>query len=166
MAGQYDLKKFLRHVSMANLKDYFAKRVQWSPGVPWEGLASVEPLFEAIRNAPEDVRGQINGDFGQINEMATEGGIRTLIDEGRFRGLDLGSALQGVGGLEDQALRVFLDYPAVGGHRSLFDVAKEFNRADNLPGRSWRKRSGVPVVPHAKSPDDVSRGAAGSTGSS
>ena len=143
MAGQYELKKFLRHVSMANLKDYFARRASTDAGVKWEELASVDEAFAAIQNAPDKVRGDVNGDFQRINAMATEGGIRTIIDEGRYRGLDLGTALQGVGGLEDQVLRVFLDYPAADRRRALFDVAWEFNRADNVPGRSWRKRSGV-----------------------
>ena len=155
MSRQYELRKFLQYVSNTILKDYF-ERIGWDAGVDWDelGETKVDPLFEAIRDAPDDIRGRINREFRLINEMATEGGIRTIIDEGRFRGLDLGSELQGLGGFEDQVLRVFLDYPAREHGPSLFDVARRFNKADHLPLRSWRKRSGVPPVKHAESPDD------------
>jgi hypothetical protein len=145
----------LREVANKTLKEYFG-RIGWDPGVQWDKLTetTVQPLFDAIQSAPEATRGRINEDFRQINEMATEGGIRTIIDEGRFRKLDLGTALQGVGGLHDQVLRVFLDYPAKDVQPSLFDVARRFNRSDNVAERSWRKRSGVPEVKHAKSRDD------------
>ena len=157
MAGQYDLRKFLREVANKTLKEYF-ERIGWDPGVNWEALTEtgIEPLFEAIvENAPADKHADINRDFQQINEMATEGGIKTLIDEGRYRGLDLAVELEGVAGLHDKVLRVFLDHPAhEGGQLRLFDVARYFNRADKLPGRSWRKRSGVPEVERAKGRGD------------
>jgi len=160
MAGQYELKKFLIHVANVILKEYF-ERIGWNPGVDWDQLpetkANIGPLFEAIQKAPDDVRAQVNRDFQQINEMATEGGVRTIIDEGHhpMHGrLDLGEELKDVGGLHDQVFRVFLDYPAQDGRPSLFDVARQFNKADNLPGRSWRKRSGVPTVEHAQARDD------------
>ena len=154
MAEQYELRKFLRHVSNEVLKEYF-DRIGWKPGVEWKQLTEgdIDPLFEAIRNAP-DVRSQINGDFRQINELATEGGIRTIIDEGQFRHLDLGEALKSIGGFHNKVLRVFLDHPSKDGRPTILDVARRLNKADNLPGRSWRTRSGVPEVPHAKTPDD------------
>ena len=155
MAGQYELRKFLQRVSNGILKEYF-QRIGWAPEVDLDELGETEmiPVFESIRDAPDDKRAQINRDFQQVNAMATEGGIRTIMDEGRFRNLDLGCVLQGVGGFEDQVLRVLLDYPAEDDQPPLFDVARRFNKADHLPGRSWRKRSGVPPVEHAGSMDD------------
>ena len=155
MAGQYELRKFLRQVSNKILKEYF-ERIGWDPRVEWAKLSetSVQPIFDAFQNAPEDIRARLNDEFGQINEMATEGGIRTIMDEGRWRGLDLGTALQGVGGLHDQVLRVLLDYPAKDGRVSLFDVARRFQKSDSIAERSWRKRSGVPEIQHAKTRDD------------
>ena len=156
MAGQYELKKFLRHVSIGILKDYFAW-IDWDPGVQWEELSNIDPLFHAIRGAPENIRARIDQDFQLVNDMATEGGVKALIDEGRQAargGLDLGEELKDIAGLENKVLRVYLDHPAEGEPFSLFDVARGFNRADNLPTRSWRKRSGVPAVEHAKSMGD------------
>ena len=158
MAGQYELKKFLRHVAVPILKQYF-EGIKWIPVVKWEELtgASIDPLFDAIRNAPEDTRERINREFRQINDLATEGGVRTLIDEGKHSAhgrLNLAEELKDVVGLENKVFRVFLDHPSRDERRSVFAVAKEYNRADLLPGRSWRKRSGVPEVKHAKSMDD------------
>ena len=160
MAGQYELRKFLRQAGNAVLREYF-ERIGWNPGVDWGALTEtgIEPLFEAVvGNVPEETHAQINRDFQQVNEMATEGGIKTLLDEGQYRGLDLAVELEGVAGLHDKVLRVLLDHPAQDGQLRLFDVARCFNRADNLPGRSWRKRSGIPVVERAKGRgDDAAR---------
>ena len=155
MAEQYELRKFLRDVAPAILKEYF-ERIGWQPNVDWKQLtkSKVDPLFAAIQNAPEATRAQINEDFQQINGMATEGGIRTIIDEGRFRHLDLGNELKDVSGLHNKVLRVFLDHPASDARPSVLNVASRLNKADNLPGRSWCIRSGVPEVPHAKAQDD------------
>ncbi|MBM4017426.1 MAG: hypothetical protein FJ288_03715 [Planctomycetes bacterium] len=155
MAEQYELRKFLRDVTPVILQEYFGW-TGWHPNVEWKQLTKgkIGPLFEAIRNAPEATRAQVNEDFQQINGLATEGGIRTIIDEGRFRRLDLGDELKDVSGLHNKALRVFLDHPATDDRPSILNVASRFNKADNLPDRSWRKRSGVPEVPHAKTPDD------------
>lgn len=155
MAEQYELRKFLRDVVPAILKEYF-ERIGWQPNVDWKQLtkSKIDPLFAAIQDAPEATRAQINEDFQQINGMATEGGIRTIIDEGRFRHLDLGNELKDVSGLHNKVLRVFLDHPSVDDRPSILNVASRLNKADNVPDRSWRTRSGVPEVPHAKAPDD------------
>jgi hypothetical protein len=155
MAGQYELKKFLTLVAGDILKRYF-ETIKWIPAVEWDKLAAagVDPLFKAIKDAPDEQRAQINRDFQQVNELATEGGIRTLIDEGKFRKLDLGAELKAVSGLHNKVLRVFLDHPPEQGQLPILDVARRFNKADKLSGRSWRKRSGVPEIQHAKSKED------------
>ena len=158
MAGQYELRKFLTCVSNTILKDYF-EQIKWDAGVEWEKLPAkdIDPLFGAILTAPDDVRARINREFQQINDMATEGGVKALIDEGRqrIRGkLDLADELKDVAGLQNKVFRAFLDHPAQGAGRSVFDVACEFNKADNVPNRNWRIRSGVPAVKHAESNDD------------
>jgi len=155
MAGQYELRKFLRDVAPEILKQYF-ERIGWQPNVDWKRLTKKKDstLFDVIRNAPESARSQIDGDFQLVNGLATDGGIRTIIEEGRFRRLDLGNELKDVGGLHNKVLRVFLDHPSIDDQPSILSVANRFNKADNLPDRSWRKRSGVPDVLHAKAPDD------------
>ena len=74
MAGQYELKKFLRHVSIPILREYF-KGIGWDPGVKWEELARIDPLFKAILNAPEGglmLQAEINADYPLEN-------IRTIV---------------------------------------------------------------------------------------
>ena len=155
MADQYELKKFLTLVAGETLKRYFEK-IKWVPNIAWDSLAAagVDSLFKAILGAPDDKRSQINRDFQQVNELATEGGIRTLIDEGKFRKLDLGEELKAVRGFHNKVLRVFLDHPPEQGQLPILDVVRRFNKADKLSDRSWRKRSGVPQVQHAKSKGD------------
>ena len=155
MAGQYELKKFLKLTASGILKEYFAG-IGWNPSIEWDSLTKtgVDSLFKAIQGAPEEKLSRINRNFQQVNELATEGGIRALIDEGKFRKLDLGEELKDVSGFHNKILRVFLDHPPEQGQPSILDVARRFNKADKLPGRSWRKRSGVPEVEHAQSKDD------------
>jgi hypothetical protein len=155
MAGQYELKKFLKVMAGEILKKYFEK-IGWTPSVEWDTLTKtgVDALFQAIQGAPEDKRSRMNRDFQQVNELATEGGICALIDEGKFRKLDLGEELKTISGLENKVLRVFLDHPPEQDQLPILDVARRFNKADKLSDRSWRKRSGVPEVQHAQSKDD------------
>jgi hypothetical protein len=54
MAGQYELRKFLREVATKNLKDYFAS-IKWDSKVQWEELcqgALKTSHFGALENQP------------------------------------------------------------------------------------------------------------------
>jgi hypothetical protein len=141
MAGQYSLRSFLRHVPNALLQRYLQSN-DLGHEIDWGEVSEtqVNPIVHEIGEAPENYRAQIESDFRLIHSMATEGGLQTIIDESReFPGrIDLTESLGLMSGHHERAFWSFLE------HRRVFDVAYRFNRADNLPGRSWRKRGNFP----------------------
>ena len=158
MARQYHLRSFLRDAPNAFLRRYLAEK---SVGLQldWDALGDVEfePIFEAIQEAEPKVRTQCEADFCEIDRMATEGGANTLLVEARFHGHDLTGTFGEAEDDHERAFWVFLEYPRV------FLVASERYRADSLPGRSWRKRTGLPkIAPRKDQPsrDELGKGVA------
>ncbi len=142
MARQYSPKDFLRNVSNSTLKEYFEqyevfKDVDFSP----KDEIDIGAVFEAMGELSEKERSKVNGDFLNINAMATEGGVKTLVEVSQFDNNeyeDLAPVLGEIEGLHDKVFRVLLDYS------ELFDEAVRLYDADSLPGRSWRKRDQLP----------------------
>ena len=158
MARQYHLKSFLRDAPKVLLRQYLTEKGTCS-GLDWDelGETEIDPIFEAIQEAPPEVRERCEADLREIDAMATEGGVKTLLAEARFHGHDLTAAFGEAESDHERAFRVFLEHPRV------FLVARERHRADNLPGRSWRKRSGLPnVTPQIDQPsrDELGEGVA------
>jgi len=141
MAGQYSLKKFLRLAPNALLRKYLEDK-GIRPQVDWDRLpeARVDPLFEAIDTADIKVRQQIERDFRDIDAMADEGGVTTLIQEARFpkHELEIADEMGRKRSHHERAFWVFLK------HSKVFGVARHFRHADNLSGHSWRKRRNLP----------------------
>lgn len=139
MARQYSLKSFLRRASNALLKRYLAEQAI-AVDVPWDHLGEreIEQVFAKIEGAPEKTRRRIDRDFREIDEMADEGGVKTLVEEARdpHNELDLTEAFGGMDSHLERVLWTFLEHPKV------FDVARRFHYADSL-GR-WRKRDQLP----------------------
>lgn len=143
MARQYSPKSFLRAAPNALLKRYLADKGAGGD-LNWDSLGETEtsPIFEAMEKATETVRAQIDRDFRDIEAMATEGGVKTIVEEGRHpeHQVELAPTFEKMEGHHERAFHAFLEYPEV------FKVARQFNYADNLPGRSWRKRVNLPEV--------------------
>jgi len=141
MSRQYHLRSFLRDAPHAFLRRYLAEKGVGSE-LDWDALGEMDfdPIFEAIQAASDDVRAEIEADFREIDAMATEGGVKTIIQEARFprHGIDLAAEFGAAEGHHERVFWAFLEHPRV------FQVASEFYRADNLPGRSWRKRRNLP----------------------
>jgi hypothetical protein len=141
MSRQYHLRSFLRDAPSVFLRRYLTEKGIGSE-LHWDALGETEiiPIFEAIQKAEAKVRAQCEADFCETDKMATEGGVKTLLAEARFHGKNLAGAFGEAESDHERAFWVFLDDPKV------FWVAHELYRADSLPGRSWRKRSGLPDV--------------------
>ena len=139
MAHDYAPKLFLRQVKNALLKEYFTARGELA-GFDWDSLkeADADPVYLAWHALPEDKQEEIEQDFRDIYDLASAEGTRTLVEEGRFHGLDLGAELDEVDGLINKAFHVRLK------HKDIFDVAHILDRADHLNGRYWRKRKDMP----------------------
>jgi hypothetical protein len=112
--------------------------------IPWKHLreTQIDPVFDTIEGAPEPRCLEIEQDFLEIHAMGDEAGVRILIEEGRdpHHEIDLAERFATMGGHLERAFWTFLKHPEV------FKVASRFYHADNLPGRSWRKRKDLPAV--------------------
>jgi hypothetical protein len=156
MARQYSPKSVLRHVPNSLLRQYLTQKGVGAD-LPWKHLAenNIEPIYRAIEAAEERVRRVVDWDFQCICELSDEGGVKTLVDEASDAhhdgGLDLSGKVKEAANKLAFAFWVFLEYPKV------FEVASQFHRADNLPGRSWRKRADLPSVEAATDKESCGR---------
>ncbi len=142
MANQYSARGFLRQASNTILQEYF-KRYEKFKGVSFDPKeeADIEGIFQAMGELSDTERAEMEKDFISINSMATEGGIKTLVEVSQFANNeyeDLAPILGKIEGLHDQVFKAFLDY------YDTFEEACRLYNADSLPGRSWRKRGELP----------------------
>ena len=140
MAGHYSPKKFLRQAPNKLLRRYLKER-DIGGDINWDDLreADIEPIFKAIESAPEKVRMEIGSDFREIEALADDGGVRTLIEEGcdpRHK-VELAPIFEQMGCPLECAFWTFLQ------HRSIFDVAQRLDYADDL---HFEKRGHLPTV--------------------
>jgi hypothetical protein len=144
MAHDYTPKLFLRQTPNDLLKVYFERRALLGD-LDWEGLreTGVDPLYEAWQALDETTRGNVENDFRQIHDLATDEGVQALIEEGHFHKKELGLELDARDGFHNKAMWAFLDHPRI------FRVAGLMDRADHADGRYRRKRKGMPK----KAPD-------------
>jgi hypothetical protein len=143
MVNHYNPKQFIRQVPNALLRDFFERRKELAE-VKWDELQEMDadPVFSAWQTLPETKRKEVESSFRLIADLATAEGLRTLIEEGYFHGIDLAIELSELTGLHEKAFWIYLN------HQRIFTSAGRLNRADHLNGRYWRRR----MLP-AKKPD-------------
>ena len=90
MAIHYSPKQFIRQVPNALLKVFFDRRGELAD-IGWEKLGEMDadPIFEAWQALPEANRNDVERWFRTIGDLATAEGLKTLIEEGHFHGVDL-----------------------------------------------------------------------------
>lgn len=129
VARQYSPKSFLRQAPNEMVRRYLDKRGV-GQDIRWDVIneVDVEQIFAAIEAASDSVRNEIETDFREIEALADEGGISTLIEEGRLprHGLDLVPIFEQMNGHLACSFWTFLEHPRV------FEVAKRFDYADGL----------------------------------
>lgn len=147
MSNDYAPKHFLRQAQNALLREYFDGRGELAE-IDWGNLkeADVDAIYAALQALPEDKQEEVERDFREIFDLASEDGAQTLIGEGRYHGLDLTKELDTLDGLINKAFWVRLK------HENVFKVALILDRADHLKQRYWRMRKDFP-----KKPPDESR---------
>lgn len=139
--SQYAPKYFLRQAQPELLQSYFAARgvlgdLDWDAMI--ESDTDVDAVHAAWHALPDAAAQEIEQEFRDIYDLASVEGIRTVIEEGQYHNTDLTAELDAVDGLINKMMHVFLN------HRRVFDVACYFDHADNLNGRSWRRRKDLP----------------------
>lgn len=139
MTSDYAPKPFLRQTENKLLRTYFGGK-ELLHEIDWDNLkeTDVDAVYDAWQALPQQERVKIESDFQVIFDMASVDGVRILIEEGRYKGIDLKPGLDALGGFLNKSCWVFLN------HRDVFEVAYDFDRADNLNRRSWKKRKDLP----------------------
>jgi hypothetical protein len=138
----FNAKRVLRQTSIALLRQLVTEHAGVL-SISWDQLAQtqIDGLFHALQTLPEGPREEIEAILRDLDDIAHEDGIRVMIEEGDFRGVDIHGQFEVMQSQFDQAAWVLLHHPQI------WSAAMTFARADGLPGgRSWRRRSGLPAV--------------------
>ena len=134
MVSQYSPKTFLRQTSNYLLQESFAREGTLND-VDWQGIPEhkIEIVYDQWQDLPAAQRVKIERLFEDAEELANEQGIKAIIEEGQFHGLEFAGELEHFDGLRDKVMWVALNHPRV------FEVAGLINRAHSLPQRCWRR---------------------------
>ncbi len=140
MPIHYTPKTFLRQTSNTLLQTYFGK-LDVLQELSWKDLANhqIDGVYDGWQSLPEPQRLEIERMFEEAEALASENGLKAIIDEGTFHGLDLATELKTFQNFRDKALQVAIEYPQV------FQVAGTINHAHSLSRRYWRRRGNMPL---------------------
>jgi hypothetical protein len=142
MVQEYQPRRFFRNAPIRLLQRYFAARNVLSE-VDFGSLTEtqVEPIYEAWLKLSDDARKEMEQDFQDIDELATEGGSKAILDEARWFGEDLAEQFASLTGFHEHAFWTILERP------KYWPGALAFHHADAVPFSYWRKRKNVPRKP-------------------
>jgi len=112
--------------------------------VPWDDLkqTQVDDIFGVWQALPEHDRRAIEIVLHEVNEMATEDGVRAIVEEANDQGNEeLIAEIEEYDSRYDKAVWTYIKA------RDVWDVAVRFARADSLSrGRYWVKRMDLPAM--------------------
>ena len=139
-AMHYTPRTFLRQTSNELLRARF-DQIGVLTNIPWAELSNneIDVVYDEWQNLPESQRLEIERTFEEAEALASEAGVKTLIEEGTFHGLDLATELEPLANFRDKAMYVSITYPNV------FQVAGIINHAHALSRRYWRHRGNMPM---------------------
>jgi len=142
MVQEYQPRRFFRNAPNRLLQRYFAARNVLSE-VEFGALTEtqVEPIYEAWLKLSDDARKEMEQDFQDIDELATEGGSKAILDEAGWHGEDLAEQFASLTGFHEHAFWAFLERP------KYWLGALAFHHADRVPSSYWRKRKNLPRKP-------------------
>jgi hypothetical protein len=138
MPNYYSPRNFFRKVPNSLLQQYFAKKNVLAD-INFSALeeTKIEPIYEAWLALSEDIRNEIEQDFQEIDELATEGGVKAILDEANYHGENLAKQFSELDSFHGRAFWTFLEHP------QYWPAAVAFNNADNIPISYWRKRKNL-----------------------
>lgn len=134
MARHYSPRSFFRHAPNAMLKRYFDKQ-----GALTEydfsdvSETKIEPIYQAWLTLPDAQRGDMERDFREIDALASEGGVKAIMDEAEWHNEDLADTLGELEDLHEKAFWVFLERP------KYWPAASAFCRADAISSSQWNE---------------------------
>jgi len=139
MATHFTLKTFLRQASR-NLFGTYLESAGIDLGIDVAALKprDIDPIIEAINRLSDDQRVILDRGLHSIWSLASEAGLRHILDEAAYRSVDIGERLRSHAGFLDKAIWTFVEECAV------FDGASLFAIQDMVSGRYWKRR--LPVA--------------------
>src|SRR5262249_11250286 len=109
----------------------------------------VNLIYEAWQRLPEPQRVEVERTFRVIDEMACEAGVKALVEEGQFQGVDLAGELEALKGHHSKAMWAYLR------HQEVFDLASLFNYVESLSTRYWLHVIQLPRKAPDVSPESI-----------
>src|SRR4051812_165873 len=91
---QYSPRAFLRQVPNQLLKQFFERRGHYRD-LLWYLFreTEVELIYDAWQALPGPEREEVERTFRGVHELASQAGIKALVEEGPFHGVDLAAQL-------------------------------------------------------------------------
>jgi hypothetical protein len=144
MPAHYNLRNFLRQLSRELLTDFFnGHSIEIGLDISVLKKRQIDPIFSALTVLPDDRRQKLDEDFRNVFALATPAGVSHIIEESRFRGVQIVEELRPITSLLDKAAWACLR------HRSVFEAAARLAVREILPGRYWKRRLPVNALPGA-----------------
>jgi hypothetical protein len=138
MARQYSPTQFFRRVPNTLLQRYFQEKQNVLHEINFEELkeTNVDSIFQAFITLPPQHQSKIEAEFQEIDTMACQGGVTTLIDEALFhQDTNITEALSKINGFHGKVMWVFIEHPEYWAGATLF------LHSDNISEFMWKKRN-------------------------
>lgn len=142
MSRPYSPKRFLRQAPNSLLAQYFNKK-ELLIDIEFEELkeTQIDRIFDAWRLLPGNVSKEIEKEFRDIDFMATEGGVKAIIELARYHDEILGPVLSPMEGHHKKVFWFFLN------RQEYWKRALLFYKTDKISWNSWYGRNSVPKKP-------------------
>lgn len=142
MARHYSPRSFFRHAPNAMLKRYFDNHGVLSQH-DFNNISEtkIEPIYQAWLTLPDAKRSEMERDFREIDALASEGGVKAIMDEAEWHGENLADTLGELEDLHEKAFWVFLERP------KYWPAASAFYRADAISCSQWNECRTVSRAP-------------------
>jgi hypothetical protein len=150
--GHYSHRTVLRQISNRFLREFFESKGYGLP-VAWDRITEtrIQTVYDEFLHLPENQFREVELDLRDVHAVATEDGIRVLVEAGRYCGSPLDEEFHGLDSRYDKAMWVLLRRP------DIWPDAVRFAHADSLPSRYWQKRNGLPRKPPDSSREALDR---------
>lgn len=142
MAGQYSQRQFFRNTPNKYLQQYFTAK-QISIDLDFETVKErdVETISTAFAALLDIEQTQGEADFRMINSLASEAGVKVLVDEALyFEDSAFIEEIANIAGFHAKVLWAFINKP------EYWHVATMFLHADNVSASYWKKRNKLPML--------------------
>jgi hypothetical protein len=149
MATHYTLNSFVRQVSNGLLADYFeGQGIDLDIDIRSLKPRKFEPIIDAIGNLSDERREGLDRDFKEVTALGDKAGLQQIIDEARFREINLGPDFEGQFSFVNKVFWTFLKA------RPVFEAASRF-AVPYLQGRYWKRHLRVTSAPGIDPSDTV-----------